>query len=237
LFDENAPRYRYTAVASNRIGSAADTLEWYAQRGETSENRIKELKLGFGMERMPCGQFQANAVFFRLSVLAYNLCQGLMKRFPALHPSGACASNFAPGEIVKRSALKKEWRQHQVQTLRWRLYQTAGKLVGRCSRSVTMSSNCSSTFGPSVGYWQMKGKPSPVIQINLSYSRFRRLAWVGLSKIQADGHFTRKKWVTTADSLSSAHRPHTAGAKKCPEWVRGKLLKITVADFWFASPR
>lgn len=41
LFDANAPRYRYTAVASNRIESAADTLEWYAQRGETSENRSR----------------------------------------------------------------------------------------------------------------------------------------------------------------------------------------------------
>ena len=113
LFDENAPRYRYTAVASNRIESAAGTLEWYAQRGETSENRIKELKLGFGMERMPCGQLEANAVFFRLGVLAYNLCQGF-----------------------KRWALKKEWRQHQVQTLRWRLYQTAGKLVRHAGRVV-----------------------------------------------------------------------------------------------------
>jgi hypothetical protein len=111
LFDANAPRYRYTAVASNRIESAADTLEWYAQRGETSENRIKELKLGFGMERMPCGQLDANAVFFRLGVLAYNLCQGF-----------------------KRWVLKKEWRQHQVQTLRWRLYQTAGKLVRHAGR-------------------------------------------------------------------------------------------------------
>ncbi len=113
LFDENAPRYRYTAVASNRIESAAETLEWYAQRGETSENRIKELKLGFGMERMPCGQFEANAVFFRLGVLAYNLCQGF-----------------------KRWVLKREWRQHQVQTLRWRLYQTAGKLVRHAGRVV-----------------------------------------------------------------------------------------------------
>ncbi len=113
LFDENAPRYRYTAVASNRVESAADTLEWYAQRGETSENRIKELKLGFGMERMPCGQLEANAVFFRLGVLAYNLCQDF-----------------------KRWVLKKEWRQHQVQTLRWRLYQTAGKLVRHAGRVV-----------------------------------------------------------------------------------------------------
>ena len=111
LFDDNAPHYRYTAVASNRIESAADTLEWYVQRGETSENRIKELKLGFGMERMPCGQLTANAVFFRLGVLAYNLCQGF-----------------------KRWALQKEWRQHQVQTLRWRLYQIAGKVVRHAGR-------------------------------------------------------------------------------------------------------
>jgi hypothetical protein len=113
LFDPNVPHYRYTAVASNRIESAAETLEWYAQRGETSENRIKELKLGFGMERMPCGQLTANALFFRLGVLAYNLCQGF-----------------------KRWALTKEWRQHQVQTLRWRLYQTAGKLVRHAGRVV-----------------------------------------------------------------------------------------------------
>lgn len=106
LFDPNTPRYRYHAVASNRVDSAAATLEWYAQRGEASENRIKELKLGFGMERMPCGQRTANAVFFRLGVLAYNLFQGF-----------------------KHWALEKEWRHHQVQTLRWRLYQTAGKVV------------------------------------------------------------------------------------------------------------
>lgn len=111
LFDESIPRYRYTAVASNRTESAAATLEWYAKRGETSENRIKELKLGFGMERMPCGQFEANAVFFRLGVLAYNLFQGF-----------------------KRWALQKEWRQHQVQTIRWRLYQIAGKVVRHAGR-------------------------------------------------------------------------------------------------------
>jgi hypothetical protein len=99
--------------------------------------RIKELKLGFGMERMPCGQFSANAVFFRLGVLAYNLCQGLMKRFPALHPAGACASHFAPGEMVKHWAPRKEWRRHQVQTLRWRLYQIEGQ--GGAAREPALS--------------------------------------------------------------------------------------------------
>lgn len=111
LFDANVPRYRHTVVASNRSESAAEILEWYAQRGETSENRIKELKPGFGMERMPCGQLKANAVFFRLGVLAYNLFQGF-----------------------KHWALKKEWRRHQVRTIRWRLYRSAGKVVRHAGR-------------------------------------------------------------------------------------------------------
>ncbi|MCI0699031.1 hypothetical protein L0337_44390, partial [candidate division KSB1 bacterium] len=38
-------------------------------------------------------KFSANAVFFRLGVLAYNLCQGLMKRFPARHPVHASTPN------------------------------------------------------------------------------------------------------------------------------------------------
>lgn len=105
LFDANEP-YRYTVIASNRGESAAQTFEWYCQRGECSENRLKELKIGFGMERLPCGQFAANAMFFRLGILAYNV----FLRF-------------------KQSALSSEWQRHQVRTVRWRLYQTAGRIV------------------------------------------------------------------------------------------------------------
>ena len=106
LFEEEDPRERYTAIASNREESAAETVAWYNQRGEASENRLKELKLGFGMERMPCGEQAANALFFRIGVWAYNL--------------------FV---LFKRLALPEEWRRQQVQTVRWRLYQTAGKVV------------------------------------------------------------------------------------------------------------
>jgi len=106
LFGEEDPRERYTAIASNREEGAAATVAWYNQRGEASENRLKELKLGFGMERMPCGEQAANAMFFRIGVWAYNL--------------------FV---LFKRLALPAEWGRHQVQTVRWRLYQTAGKVV------------------------------------------------------------------------------------------------------------
>lgn len=106
LFGDEDPRLRYCVIASNREESAEETVAWYNRRGEASENRIKELKIGFGMERMPCGQFGANAVFFGLGVLAYNL--------------------FV---MFKQDVLPADWRRHQVQTLRWRLYQTAGKVV------------------------------------------------------------------------------------------------------------
>ena len=68
LFEDKS-LYRYHAIASNRPNEdAAVTMEWYSQRGDASENRIKDLKVGFGMEYMPCGSFQANAVFFAIGV-------------------------------------------------------------------------------------------------------------------------------------------------------------------------
>jgi hypothetical protein len=57
--EDDAPRYH--VIASNRRESTEATLIWYRQRGDVSENGIKERKLGFGMQCMPCGQFAANA--------------------------------------------------------------------------------------------------------------------------------------------------------------------------------
>lgn len=103
LFDDKP---KYHVIASNRVESTEDTLIWYRQRGEVSENGIKELKIGFGMERMPCGQFAANAVFFRIGVIAHNL--------------------FV---LFKHSALAEGWQRHKVATIRWRLFHLPGKVV------------------------------------------------------------------------------------------------------------
>ena len=85
---------------------AENVVKWYNQRRECSENRIKELKIGFGMERMPCGQCEANAIFFRNGVLAYNLYR-----------------------LFLLKTLATLWHRHQIQTLLWRLYHIAGKIV------------------------------------------------------------------------------------------------------------
>jgi hypothetical protein len=106
LFGETDETEKFTAIATNRTEDVEQVVQWYNQRGQCSENRIKELKIGFGMERMPCGQFEANAVFFRIGVLAYNV-----------------------GRLFVLKTLDSSWHRHQVQTLRWKLYETAGKIV------------------------------------------------------------------------------------------------------------
>jgi len=115
LFDPNRAPYRYHTIASHRADEdAATTATWYAQRGNASENRIKDLKIGFGMESMPCGTFAANAAFFAIGVLAHNLYIGFCRMV-----SGECCTSL------------------QIQTVRWRLYQTAGKVV-RHSRQIIL---------------------------------------------------------------------------------------------------
>jgi hypothetical protein len=111
LFSREDMKLSYTAIASNRLDSAEAVKDWYDQRGECSENRIKELKIGFGMERMPCGQTVANAVFFRIGSMAHNVYR-----------------------LFVLKTLDVGWHKHQVQTVRWRLFQTAGKIVDHANR-------------------------------------------------------------------------------------------------------
>lgn len=100
-----AERYCYHAVATNREEAASEVIWKHNQRGE-SENWHKELKVGLGMEQMPCGGFEANAMYFAIGVLAYNLAQ-----------------------LLKRQALPESYQTATVATLRWKLYRLAGKLV------------------------------------------------------------------------------------------------------------
>lgn len=104
LFEPNG--YCYHVIASNRDELEAEEVVWFHnQRGQV-ENFIKELKIGFGMEQMTSGDFGANALWFALGVLAYNLTQAQKLLF-----------------------LDEGWRSKTISTLRWQLIETAGRLV------------------------------------------------------------------------------------------------------------
>ena len=55
---------------------------------------------------MPCGQFAANAAFFRIGIIAHNL--------------------FV---LFKHSVLGERWHRNKVVTVPWRLFHLPGKLV------------------------------------------------------------------------------------------------------------
>ena len=97
---------RYKVLATSHKEIPEWLVDWYNQRGEASENRIKELKTGFGMERMPSGNTKANGIFFRIGVLAYNLFL-----------------------LFRGQILSDAFGRAQIQTVRWQVYQVAGKVV------------------------------------------------------------------------------------------------------------
>lgn len=101
----------YQVIATNRDELVAEEVVWFHNGRGQQENLIKELKLGFGMEQMPSGDFSANALYFAIGVLAYNLTQAQKLLF------------MAP-----------EWWPKTIATLRWQLITTAGRIVrhGRC---------------------------------------------------------------------------------------------------------
>ncbi|RPJ09954.1 MAG: IS1380 family transposase [Deltaproteobacteria bacterium] len=115
LFDGKEGQYFYHAVGTNWLEEEKDTaavLKWHNQRGQ-AENFNKEVKVGFGMERMPCGQTHANAVFFRIGVLAYNLFIGF-----------------------KRLSCPESWVNQTIATIRWKMVQVAGRIVRHAGETV-----------------------------------------------------------------------------------------------------
>jgi len=115
LFAGAEGTYHHHAVATNWPDEDKDAqavLSWHNQRGQ-AENYNKELKDGFGQDQMPCGESYANAVYFRIGVLAYNLFIGF-----------------------KRLSCLGNWAHHTMSTFRWKLVQIAGRIVHHAGRVI-----------------------------------------------------------------------------------------------------
>ena len=106
---------RYSVIATNADNEtlpAQEVVRLYRQRGETSENRIKALKNGFNLNYLPTSNFMANALYFQIGALAYNLF------------------------ILFRQTMQQSWQKHTVQTIRYKLYNIAGKVIMHARRTI-----------------------------------------------------------------------------------------------------
>lgn len=97
--------YCYHVIATSDQRKPHEVIWFHNGRGD-AENYNKELKGGFGMDYAPCRSLEADAVYFEIGVLAYNLTTA-----------------------VKRLLLGGDWVKRTIASLRWRLIQTAGKVV------------------------------------------------------------------------------------------------------------
>jgi len=111
---------RYHVIATNADEeemSMQDIVMFYRRRGDTSENRIKELKNGFNLKYLPTSDFIANAFYFQIGVLSYNLF------------------------VLFKETLQQSWQCHTIQTLRYKLYNIAGKVITHSRQTILKVNN------------------------------------------------------------------------------------------------
>jgi len=73
---------KHFAVLTNRTESAETILRWQRLKAGTIEHVHDELKNGLAAGRLPSAKFGANAAWFRLSCLIFNLVEALRRNWP-----------------------------------------------------------------------------------------------------------------------------------------------------------
>ena len=100
--------YCYHIICTNYSKEEKDSkavIEWHNQRAN-SENYHKEAKGGFNLGYMPCDDFEANAIWFALGLMAYNM-----------------------HIFAKEYLLPQNWRKKTIASIRWLFINIAGKVV------------------------------------------------------------------------------------------------------------
>jgi len=80
---------KYLAVVSNRAGEVAALIRWHWQKAGTIELVHDVTKNELGAAIPPCGRFGANAAWYRLSLLTYNVLSAMKSLVLPPHLSAA----------------------------------------------------------------------------------------------------------------------------------------------------
>lgn len=73
----NGSTTKYLAVVTNREGQPIEILRWHWKKAGTIESVHDVTKNELGARVPPCGRFGANAAWFRLSLLTYNVLSAM----------------------------------------------------------------------------------------------------------------------------------------------------------------
>ena len=103
--------YKLTAVVTNRELCGEEVIGWYRQRCGKSEQAHGVLKNDLAGGRLPSGRFGANAAWWAITVLAFNL-----------------------NAAMKRLVWGAEWTRKRLKALRFALIVLPGRVVRRSRR-------------------------------------------------------------------------------------------------------
>ncbi len=103
----------YFAIVTNRTEEGLPILQWHRAKAGTVEHAHHVLKSELAAAALPGGKFGANAAWFRLNVLTYNLLAAL-----------------------KRLTLPGDLRTARPKRLRFLLFNTVGKVVAHARRTL-----------------------------------------------------------------------------------------------------
>ena len=103
------PRFVVTDLAEENGFTPAAVYQFYCERGDAPENRIKEFKVDLAADRLSCQSFLANQFRLLLHAAAYMLIQTLQE--------GLAGTELAAA---------------QAGTIRLRLLKVAARVLGRC---------------------------------------------------------------------------------------------------------
>jgi hypothetical protein len=112
LFADGSSVHHF-AVVTNRLEDGLTILQWHRQKAGTVEHTHHVLKNELAAAALPSGKFGANAAWFRLNVLTYNLLTAL-----------------------KRLTLPGDLRTARPKRLRFLLFNTVGKVVAHARRTL-----------------------------------------------------------------------------------------------------
>jgi hypothetical protein len=104
---------KHVAIVTNRTGDGLALLQWHREKAGTVEHPHHVLKNELAAGALPSGKFGANAAWFRLNVLTYNLLTAL-----------------------KRLTLPGDFATARPKRLRFLLFHTVGKVVHHARRTL-----------------------------------------------------------------------------------------------------
>jgi hypothetical protein len=105
--------HKLFGVVTNRKGSGEDVIWWLRERCGKSEEVHSALKSDLAGGQMPSGLFGANAAWWAVSILAFNL-----------------------NAAMKRLALGKDWRNARMKALRFHLIGLPGRVVSHARQLI-----------------------------------------------------------------------------------------------------